>query len=167
MIIRICESDLYVYAFDTIPYRLDTKGKSELSDWEKAFKGIVAGGGTACGVALDMMRRKKQVVEQIIMVTDQEENNVPHLAPTLKLYAQELGTMPSVIIVQVGGNSNQLERALTAEGMTVDTFKFSGDYYSLPSLLPMLAGGTRLELLMEIMSYPLPERKMPEAVLAH
>jgi hypothetical protein len=157
----ICESDLYVYAFDTMSYRIDTKGKTELSHWEKAFKGIVAGGGTSCGVALEVMRRNKQLVEQIIMVTDQEENQAPHLAPTLKKYGEELGVEPSVIIVQVGGTSNQLERALSAEGMTVDTFKFNGDYYSLPSLLPMLAGGTRLELLMEIMSYPLPERKMP------
>lgn len=165
IIAPICQSDLFVYAFDTMAYPIDTKGKTELSHWEKAFKGITAGGGTACGVALEMMRRQKQLVEQIIMVTDQEENNTPNLAPTLKQYAQDLGVMPSIIIVQVGGNSNQLERALSGQEVTVDTFKFSGDYYSLPSLLPMLAGGTRLELLMDIMAYPLPERKMP--ALAH
>lgn len=165
IIAPICESGLYVYAFDTMAYAIDTKGKSELSDWEKAFKGISSGGSTSCGVALEMMRRQKQKVEQIIMVTDQEENTAPNLAPTLKQYADELGLMPSVIIVQVAGNSKQLEQALAAQNMSVDCFKFNGDYYSLPSLLPMLAGGTRLDLLMEIMSYPLPERRL--AVLTH
>jgi hypothetical protein len=41
----------------------------------------------------------------------------------------------------------------------VDTFDFNGDYYSLPSLLPMLAGGSRADLLMEIMDQPLLKRK--------
>jgi hypothetical protein len=38
-------------------------------------------------------------------------------------------------------------------------FQFNGDYYSLPNLVPMLARPSRLELLMEIMSYPLPQRQ--------
>ena len=44
-------------------------------------------------------------------------------------------------------------------GVVVDVFNFTGDYYSLPNLIPMLAQPSKLELLMEIMEYPLPERK--------
>lgn len=154
----ICQANLYVYAFDTLAYAIEAKG-NELSDWEKAFKGIKADGGTSCGVALDMMRRKKQLVEQVIVITDQGENGKPYLADAMLQYQQELGTLPTVMILNCGQFSNHLEVALTRNNIEVDTYTFSGDYYSLPSLLPMLAGGTRLELLMDILAYPLPVRK--------
>ena len=34
-----------------------------------------------------------------------------------------------------------------------------GDYYSLPNLLALLEPPSEFDLLMEIMDYPLPERK--------
>lgn len=160
IIAPICEAGLFVFAFDSMSYRLETKGGQELSDWERAFKGITAGGGTSCGVAVEVMRRQKNLVEQIIIVTDQEENQAPYMAPALKQYQKDHSVLPSVVIVNVGRHSDRLERALQAESISVDTFDFNGDYYSLPSLLPMLAGGTRLEFLMDIMDYPLPERKL-------
>jgi hypothetical protein len=134
-----------------------------LSDWEKAFKGIQAGGGTSCGVALEMMRRKGERVEQIVMVTDQDENTSPLLLPTLQQYSLELGVTPDVLLVNVGSHSNKLETQLSHAGFTCDTFTFTGDYYSLPSLLPMIAGGTRLELLMTIMSHPVPARSKKQS----
>ena len=39
-----------------------------------------------------------------------------------------------------------------------ETFTFGGDYYSLPNLIPLLARPSRLELLLEILDTPLPER---------
>lgn len=158
IIAPICESDLFVYAFDGMAYPIKANG-SELSDWEKAFKGINAAGYTACGAGVDAMRRKKEVVEQILMVTDQQENRPPKLVDSLKSYSEELGVLPSVIILNVGSHSNLLRDQLTNADMEVDTFDFNGDYYSLPSLLPMLAGGGRIDLLMQIIEYPLPQRK--------
>ncbi len=155
----VCDAGLYVYAFDTMAFPIKAAG-SELSDWEKAFKGITANGGTSCGVAVEMMRRQKQSVEQIVMVTDQEENTQPYLVNALKAYETDFGLIPSVMIVNVGGNSGYLQKALETANMQVDTFIFSGDYYSLPSILPLLSGGTRLDLLMEIMSYPIPAKKV-------
>ena len=55
MISAICESDLYVYAFDNAPYPVVVQGNS-LSDWESALKGIKANGCTSCGVAIEWMR---------------------------------------------------------------------------------------------------------------
>ncbi len=40
-----------------------------------------------------------------------------------------------------------------------DAFQFTGDYYALPNLVPLLSRPSKLELLMEIMEYPLPVRK--------
>ena len=155
----VCKADLFVYAFDTMAYPIQAKG-SELSHWEKAFKGIIAGGATSCGVAIDRMRRNKQVVEQIIMVTDQEENTPPFMNGALKQYHAELGVMPDVLFVSVGRALNLLENELSNAGIVVDNYAFTGDYYSLPSLIPLVSGGSRLELLEQIMSYDLPEKRV-------
>ena len=41
----------------------------------------------------------------------------------------------------------------------VPAFTFKGDYYALTNLIPLLTRPSMLELLMEIMEYPLPRRK--------
>jgi hypothetical protein len=40
-----------------------------------------------------------------------------------------------------------------------DAFQFTGDYYALPNLVPLLSRPSKLDLLMEILDYPLPARK--------
>lgn len=51
LIAGICQAELYVYAFDTMPYPIQVAGPA-LADWERALQGIQAGGGTSCGVAV-------------------------------------------------------------------------------------------------------------------
>jgi hypothetical protein len=133
--------------------------KPTLSDWEKAFSGIEAAGGTSCGVAVEMMRRKKQAVEQIVMVTDEEENENPLFVETLKRYSQELSVAPHVVFVKTRGALGQLEAECQRERIPFDTYQFEGDYYALPNLVPLLTRPSRLELLLDIMAYPLPRRK--------
>jgi len=158
MIAGICQADLYVYAFDTLGYAIGVAGPS-LAEWEKALLGIQAGGGTACGVAVEMMRRQGQVVEQIIMVTDEGENQTPGFVAALKRYREELGADPSVLFVKTQNAVERLERDCQREGIAYDAYQFSGDYYALPNLLPMLTRPSKLDLLLEIMAYPLPARK--------
>jgi hypothetical protein len=157
LISGISDADLFVYAFDTMPYPVKATGK-ELSDWEKAFKLINAGGGTSCGSALEVMRVKKQVVEQIILVTDEGENAAPYFAEAYTSYCRDLGVMPNVVIVRVGSTCNWVETQLKQKQVPVETFTFAGDYYSLPNLVPLLSRPSRLELLMEIMETSLPVR---------
>ncbi len=133
--------------------------KPTLSDWEKAFSGIKAGGGTSCGVAVEMMRRQKQAVEQIVMVTDEEENESPRFVETLKRYSQELNVAPHVIFVKTRGAFGVLEAECQRERIPFDTYQFEGDYYALPNLVPLLTRPSRLDLLLDIMAYPLPRRK--------
>jgi hypothetical protein len=187
MIAGICEAELYVYAFDTMAYPIGAGrpgmpgflGKlfpglqkqepaeegetASLAQWEKAFAGIQAVGNTSCGVAVEMMRRKGQAVEQIVMVTDEGENTHPRFVEALLQYRQELGVDPQVILVKVAsrhfGMYNVLERDCQQARVAYDAYEFRGDYYALPNLLPLLTRPSRLELLMEIMAYPLPERK--------
>ena len=157
MISTVCTSDLFVYAFDTLPYEITPKGHT-LAHWEAAFTGIKANGCTSVGAAVEAMRLRKQVVEQIIVVTDQGENTHPYFVPALQDYAQTMGDTPDVILVNVGNASDFTEAAMKRAHLPVSTFTFEGDYYSLPSLIPMLARPSRLELLLEILSTPLPQR---------
>lgn len=157
LISGITEADLFVYAFDTIAYPVKATG-TQLSDWEKAFQHIFPNGGTSVGAGLETMRLKKQVVEQIIIVTDEGENAQPYFVAAYQAYQRDLGIMPNVIIVRVGGWCDYIERNLKEKQIPVDTFTFAGDYYSLPNLVPLLSRPSRLELLMEILETPLPVR---------
>jgi hypothetical protein len=149
---------LYVYAFDNVAYPIEAAG-ADLAAWEKALKGITAGGSTSCGVAVEMMRRKKQYVEQIIIVTDEEENTAPLFVVTLKKYREEVKADPNVCFVRTPDARTSLEDQCRAVGIIADAFQFTGDYYALPNLVPLLSRPSKLDLLMEILEYPLPVRK--------
>lgn len=159
LISGVSGSELYVYAFDTIGYPVVSAGGRDLSDWERAFKHLHADGGTSIGAPLETMRLRRQAVEQIIIVTDEGENTAPYFNLAYARYCADLGLTPNVVIVKVGGHSDQLERQLSASKMAFETYTFAGDYYALPNLVPLLSRPSRLELLMEILETPLPERK--------
>lgn len=149
---------LYCYAFDVMAYPIEAKGTS-LADWEKALRGIKAGGGTSCGVALEYMIRKKQLVENIILITDEGENQTPFFVPQLQKYMTEMKIQPNVCIVKTQGASALLEENMRRAGLQCDAYQFTGDYYGLPNLIPYLNKSSRLDLLMEIMTWDLPVRK--------
>lgn len=150
-------ADLFVYAFDTLAYRIESQGNA-LGDWEKAFQHIRAGGGTSVGSAVKMMESRKQVVEQFILVTDEGDNCHPYFHTAYPEYCKALNVQPNVVIVKVGYASNFVERNLQQMHIPLETFTFKGDYYALPNLIPLLSRPSRLELLMEILDTPLPER---------
>ncbi len=158
MISTICESNLYTYAFDTIAYQIDSTGK-DLAAWERALAGITAGGATSCGVAMIPMKKSRQYVDQIIIITDEGQNTKPDFVTAYKDYCDALNASPSVCIVRTPGGDSFVEKRCQEAGIEVDVFQFEGDYYSLPNLIPMLSRPSKLELLMEIMQYELPVRK--------
>jgi hypothetical protein len=158
MVSAVCEAPLFVYAFDTMAYPIEPDG-ADMAAWEKALQGIAAGGGTSCGVALEYLIRKRQYVEQFILVTDEGENTPPLFVDSLKRYRAELKADPNVCFVRTPGATTQLEEQCRKEGILCDAFQFTGDYYALPNLVPLLARPSKLDLLMEIMEYPLPVRK--------
>jgi hypothetical protein len=158
MVSAICASELHVYAFDTMAFPIERTG-DDLASWEKALRGIHASGSTSCGVALDYMTRKRQYVEQIIVVTDEEENTPPLFVDALKKYREALPADPNVCFVRTPGARAYLEEQCRKAGIACDTFQFTGDYYALPNLVALVSRPSKLELLMEIMEYPLPTRK--------
>jgi hypothetical protein len=159
MISAICEAELFAYAFDTVAYPITPKGSS-LADWEKALAGINAGGATSCGVAIEWMRRKKKRVEQIVMVTDEGENRAPNFSSAYQAYARDLGIRPAVVLVRVGHAEEILQRACAnILDITPNVFTFRGDYYALPNVIPFLTYPSLTEMVMEVLDYPLPQRR--------
>jgi hypothetical protein len=158
MISTVCEKELYVYAFDTLAFPIE-RGGNDLASWEKSLRGIHASGSTSCGVALDYMTRKRQYVEQIIIVTDEEENTPPLFVEALKKYREALPADPNVCFVRTPNARDLLEQQCRSAGLACDAFQFTGDYYSLPNLVALVSRPSKLELLTEIMEYTLPVRK--------
>ncbi|NES82124.1 MAG: hypothetical protein F6K10_12375 [Moorea sp. SIO2B7] len=172
LISGVTDADLFVYAFDTMPYPvkpklprstkvedIDKAGSERLySQWERAFQHLTAGGVTSIGCPVEAMRLKKQLVEQIILVTDQGENTAPYFGNAFDAYCKDLSVQPSVVIVKVGHSYDWIETKLKERQVQVDTLEFKGDYYSLPNLIPLLSRPSRLELLMEILETTLPVR---------
>ncbi|HEX8707998.1 MAG TPA: hypothetical protein VF723_07025 [Pyrinomonadaceae bacterium] len=158
LISGIAQAELYVYAFDSMAAEVKAEG-CELSDWERAFKHIMPDGYTSIGSGVETLRLKKQVVEQLIIVTDEGENTAPYFSTAFPRYCAELKVTPNVVIVKVGQHCGIIEGQLQAAKVAYETFTFAGDYYSLPNLVPLLSRQSRLELLLEILETPLPERK--------
>ncbi len=178
LISTICEADLFVYAFDSAAYtiepgklvkvlkqflKLDQSSQEpkppSLADWEHAMAGISAGGNTSCGVAISRMLQKRQRVEQIVMVTDEGENIGPRFMDAYQQYADEMKVRPAVIIVKVGQASNMIELACARLGVPPQVFEFRGDYYALPNVIPLLTYPSMADMVMEVLDYPLPQRK--------
>ena len=157
MVSNAAEAGCFVYAFDEKAKQVRAKGTS-LTDWEMALQMVFPGGGSCPGSAIQSIQQKEQFVEQLIVVTDEQENTQPSLAQSILDYQRKENITLRVVLVRVGARVTFLQDSLRRSGIEVDTFTFEGDYYALPNLLPMLAHPSKLGLLIEIMSTPLPER---------
>lgn len=161
LISAIMDSDFYVYAFDTMPIPIKSQG-TDIASWTKAFAGINAGGGTSYGAAMAMLTRNKQLVEQVVLVGDEGEYQSPTFLSAYNAYVAEMNVKPSIFILQCGSRESygRIREQLIRNGIEVDHYEFNGDYFSLPGLIPYLTKKSRLDLLMDVMSYPLPQRKI-------
>jgi len=155
----VTEADLHVIAFDTMAHQVTSSGKA-LSDWEKAFSPIIANGGTSVGCALDYLIRQKVYIEQIVVITDEGENQMPRLVDVFKRYQEQMKVTPHVVIIYVPSTEiKTLGPSLKAAGIAYDAYEPKGDYYGLPGLVQLLSRKSKLDLLYEIMATPLPTRK--------
>jgi hypothetical protein len=158
MLSSIAQKELYVYAFDTMAYEI-TSPTRDWAGWKKAFEGIHANGETSVGVSLELMRRRKQAVEQLIIVTDEEEYNPPFFVESYLKYRQELKVSPTITFVKVPDSTTKLEQQCKRAGLPYSVFEFTGDYYALPNLIALVEPPSQLDLLLDIMEWPLPKRE--------
>ncbi len=153
---------LYVYAFDNVAIELKSQGKT-YADWTQAFRMITANGGTSIGSPLSALRTQNRYVEQIMIITDENENASPYFVQEYPAYATALKIKPNVIIVDVGSFSTRIQDAMRQIQAPCESIKFAGDYTSLPNIIPLLSRPSRLDLLQEILATPLPKRPLPLA----
>src|SRR5439155_4188659 len=121
LLAAVADKELFVYAFDSIAYPVESAGP-DLAAWERALTGITAGGNTSVGVGVEQLRRKKQLVEQIVVVTDEGENAEPRFVPALTKYGEELKADPAVCFVKVAGATTQLEDECKRAGIAADSY---------------------------------------------
>ncbi len=159
MISGITKADLLVYVFDESPTRLELPADASVSQWDKNLQLVFPGGATSIGACLEAMKKEKQIVEQIIIVSDLNENVEPFLPDALKRYCDSINSIPGLVLVKVGQHTEFLESQLKHSQIQFDTFIFEGDYYSLPNLIPILSRPSRMDLLFDILATSLPTRK--------
>jgi hypothetical protein len=144
--------------------RLSANGGPSYADWERAFEGIRACGSTSIGAGIARMLREGQRCEQLIIVSDGHENAAPYLRDALPEYEARYGRV-SVTWIEIGKSDGaSLARDLEALRRPYLRFRFDGDYYSLPNLVPLLSPGGRAALVDEILATPLPTRAALETL---
>ena len=118
------------------------------------------------GCALDYLIRQKAVVEQIVVITDEGENAEPMFHKVYARYQQLFDVSPNVVVINVddakdhGVRSRAFSTHLERAGIDFDAYKPDGDdYYGLPGLLQLLSRKSKLDLVYEIMDFPLKTRK--------
>src|SRR5262249_37761831 len=117
----VASGPLHVLVFDTAAHRIKTPAESsDPPGRERALAGVKAGGGTSCGIGVDVLRREGVYIEQIIMITDEGENTAPLFVDALKQYWEKVKTDPSICFVRTPGASTQLEDACRKVGILAD-----------------------------------------------
>ena len=165
LVSSVTDADFFCYAFDSMPYPIVSKGET-IADWEKAFSGVRASGMTSIGCPFKMMIKKKQYVEQVMIITDEGETTSPAFLKSYREYVAAMNVEPSVFILRTGSNRcKKVFEMLQRNGVEVEDYEIDeSDYYALPSLIKYLTKGTKLDLLMEVMGTDLPERKLEPAL---
>jgi hypothetical protein len=87
-----------------------------------------------------------------------DNQSPPFFVESYLTYRQAMGVNPGICFVKVP-DSKKLEDQCKRAGLSFTVFEFKGDYYSLPRLVTLVEPPTKLDLLMQIMEWPLPGRK--------
>lgn len=163
LVSAVATRGLFVYAFDSEAFPITVSvpegARPALSDWEQAFRYVKANGSTAIGAPLVKLRKDGVLVEQIVIVTDEEEVTAPRFVDAYKEYSEALHIRPAVCIVAVKAPNREFEDGLRTAGIEFSTFPVEkSDMYSYPNLLNVLVAPSRQELIDTIMATPLPVR---------
>lgn len=143
----IAEAPLYVEAFDADSFTIRSQ-EPTFDGWERAFRHIRADGWTSLGAPLRKLR--DQHFEQILLISDGVENTQPLFCEELRKTGRDI----EVIWLKVGdAGVTSLEESAARLGVPLRIIPFSGDYYNLPNLVPLLC--SKNTLVSEILECPL------------
>ena len=158
-------ADLYVATFSSMAREISIPKGCTMTQAERAFAGVKPHGFTSIGAGLELAIHKKWYVEQIVVITDEEENSNPRFADSYRRYEQAMGVSPAVVVIYIashgwGGEDHTLTNSLTKAGIEFDSYQPpTSDYYAMPGLIPLLSRKSKLDFLFEVMDTPLPTRE--------
>lgn len=160
-----CEdvSNLHVYMFDSAPVKIqwsDADGDiTKKSSWDKKLSMFRASGGTDPSSVIRSMKLSKTEVDQILVITDEEENTSGKFAEAVSSYKNSMGSTPNVVIIRVGAGREYMTRSCKAIGIDVEVVECKNiDKVALPNIIQLLSGKSMFELIQEILAIPLPTR---------
>lgn len=145
----------YMYLFNNMATPVDA-GASLLSRWEDSLKVIVTEGSTSLGAPLEMMLERNERAEQMILVTDGNENSSPFFTDMYATYSETMMTSPHIILVKVGHFNEKFARVLSTRKISHSLYDFTSS--PLAELAAALCQPSYSEILEEIMSTELPRR---------
>ena len=146
----ICDAEMWVEAFDSASFPVQPTSRN-FAGWEEAFKRIRASGATSIGVSVRKLR--DQPLEQLVLISDGEENTQPYFAQEVRAFQQRHGRTLKIIWIKVGNSAQTFESELA--GLDVTRINFKGDYYNLPNVVPLLCSGEHRQLVDEVLECPL------------
>ncbi len=159
-IASLCDARLEVYCFNDTAWKLECSSGT-FEDFQKAFQLIRANGQTSLGSALRRAVQDGFVPEQVVFITDQEENSPPHLERVFRDVGQDI----RFVFVNLGHYSSQVASELERDGAEITEFDFRavpdtpGWYSSMDNFVPLLTQGGYAQLVEQIMALELPSRK--------
>ena len=130
------------------------------SAWQKKFKMVTANGGTNPADCLRAMIRSGTSVDQLVIVTDEDENVTGSFAEALGPYKEKFGHMPDIVITRLGhyacDKMSRTAKAVGAEVTVMDCTKT--DNIALPNLIQLCSKKSVFDLVQEILELPLPTK---------
>ncbi len=159
----LCDGAFAVVAFDTNG-RVITSRDNSLAGWQVAFRMIRANGGTSAGAGLSTALSAGFMPEQVVVITDEDENQRPFYADVLQQYVEQTGLMVNTYVISLPMNyfivrHNGLSRSLVAAHLPCERFEIdSSDYYVLDQISQMLTGKKGTTLVDLILQRQLPYR---------
>ncbi|NDD28799.1 MAG: hypothetical protein EB084_11090 [Proteobacteria bacterium] len=147
----VADHDLHVFAFDATAFEINPRTR-DLRGWEEAFSPICANNATSIGAPFTRLGDRR--VEQIVVITDGEENTAPYFTPALREYEERVGVQCRIVVIRVGRSAAATPVETALKGREITVIPFRGDYYNLPNVVPLLCR-TPETLLNEVLEQPL------------
>lgn len=111
---------LVVYTVGPSAVRLKFEDEKSQVSIDNTFKKVRAIGMTALGGGIADMIKRNEEADVFVLITDEQENSSPTFVSQLKLYCEKAVFPPKVFIINVTGNSSEVQDALKASKIPVD-----------------------------------------------
>lgn len=164
--LEIPEVYLFDYGSNRIVWNDRDGDPKKKSSWDNKLKMVKANGGTCPNKVISDMIRANRSVEQIVLITDEGENERGRFARDLKQYEDHFGFRPNIVIVRVPsswGADDRMEKSLKNNFFDVDVLEISeaserAMSAALPNLIRMLSRKSVFDFVQEIREIELPTK---------